>query len=70
MKNALIILLFAMPGFAFAHDGHGQLGAQSLLHYLLEPVHALPAMAIAGATAALLLKSRRKAFVRAKRNKI
>ena len=66
MKNTLIILLFALPGFAFAHDGHGQLSSHSPLHYLLEPAHALPVLAIALATAALLAASRKTVLARAK----
>jgi hypothetical protein len=66
MKKTLIILLFALPGFAFAHDGHGQLSSHSSLHYLLEPAHVLPALAIAVATATLLTISRKAALDRAK----
>jgi len=46
-----------------AHEGHGQPAlARSFLHYLVEPQHALPALAVAlAAVLGLLIVRRRRA---------
>ncbi len=40
MKNlALAFTVFAVPGLAVAHPGHGAVVDSNLVHYLTEPLH-------------------------------
>lgn len=54
MRRAWWMLLFGVlpaGATAFAHPGHGVIDDQSPAHYVLEPVHALPLLLLAGACA-------------------
>lgn len=43
--SVLLILLIAAAG-AWAHPGHGESEGHSLLHYLTEPLHIVPLIAV------------------------
>ena len=42
-----LLLNTLAPGSVWAHAGHGVTDGSSLLHYILEPVHAVPAVVLA-----------------------
>jgi hypothetical protein len=42
---------FLTTGVALAHPGHGTTEGDTAAHYLLEPVHGLPLLLLAGAVA-------------------
>lgn len=37
---AICLLIVCIPVFAFAHPGHGSTGGFTIIHYIVEPVHA------------------------------
>jgi hypothetical protein len=54
LGTALAATVLALPLAAAAHPGHGaDAVADTLLHYLLEPEHALPLLGVAGLGALL-----------------
>ncbi len=42
-KYFLLCLMIYLPVFTFAHPGHGVLPADHAGHYLISPVHVIPA---------------------------
>jgi hypothetical protein len=52
-------VVLAWGAVASAHPGHGTIPADSPAHYVLEPVHALPVVAIVAAIAGVLVYRRR-----------
>lgn len=51
---------FSATGRLFAHPGHGTTTPDSPAHYVFEPVHALPVVAIVVAIAGAVLFLRRR----------
>jgi len=43
--SALLLLLVAATG-VWAHPGHGETGGHSVAHYLTEPFHVIPLVAV------------------------
>lgn len=44
MKKALFLfsmMLFALPALVWAHEGHGHTHGYTIIHYFVEPQHAL-----------------------------
>ena len=37
---AICLLLICLPALLFAHPGHGSTDGFTIIHYILEPVHA------------------------------
>ena len=63
-KTALIAATAIASGLAssvFAHSGHGVTQPTGILHYLIEPLHVLPAFAPLAVIAATVWFLRRKA---------
>lgn len=58
----LMLVLSGMVGTATAHPGHGTTDPHSVTHYVAEPVHAAPLLALfaAAAVAISLLAARRR----------
>ena len=42
MKKWLLLVPVLLPFIASAHNGHGFLDASNLMHYIVNPEHALP----------------------------
>lgn len=42
MRTLLSLLLMASPLVASAHGGHGSTSATTVLHWIIEPIHAAP----------------------------
>ncbi len=58
--RVLVLLVLLAAGPVWAHPGHGATGAgQGWLHHLLEPIHALPLLALLLALAVALGSFRR-----------
>ena len=48
LKRAVpILVMLLVAASAAAHPGHGDPGAQGVLHYLSEPIHVLGALVVA-----------------------
>jgi len=63
--SALLILLVAATG-VWAHPGHGESHGHSLVHYLTEPFHVIPLVAVIIVSVAIftvLYKKRKKRFM-------
>ena len=61
--SALVVFLLLLPcaPAAIAHEGHGLPGfTHTVLHFLIEPVHALPILLAAGAVLWFGLAARRR----------
>jgi hypothetical protein len=43
---ALMLVVLALPTFTLAHPGHGETGGYTIIHYLVEPVHAIVTIGI------------------------
>jgi len=54
MKRTMIAALAIMllPVFGWAHPGHGETGGYTIIHYFLEPEHALFAWSLVAIIAA------------------
>ena len=64
MKKISVVFAAALgsAGTVYAHGGHGTVSATQILHYILEPAHSLPALALVLAGVAVaVIRSRRKA---------
>ncbi len=63
-KSAILffsVLASGVTSGAMAHGGHGVTAPASILHYLLEPLHILPAFAPLAAVAVTVWLLRRRA---------
>lgn len=60
MKKILIAAGLLVPFFSFAHPGHGETGGYTIIHYFVEPTHAIFTWSfiIAGFVLATYLKRR------------
>jgi hypothetical protein len=64
MKKLLILTLLSTPVAGFAHAGHGHVDPGSLMHWLLTPEHAIPALIFACVFSWMLFRRNRKATQR------
>lgn len=44
----VIFLIALLPFFSYAHEGHGHTSGYTIIHYLIEPVHLIALVIIAG----------------------
>lgn len=62
IKNlSVLLMLTAMPFFAIAHEGHGVLEGHTLGHYVFNPLHAIPVVAVILVVAIVLYRRRQVA---------
>jgi len=65
MKNSIVLklapLFVSLPLIGFAHSGHGVMDGASMIHYLLSPLHAIPAAFIIIGLALYFFRKRRAA---------
>ena len=62
IKNLSILLLLAcMPFLVLAHEGHGVLEGHTLGHYVFNPMHAIPVIAVVLIVAVVLYRRRQVA---------
>jgi hypothetical protein len=60
MKKLLTLAALLMPVAMFAHGGHGMFNADSILHYIGTPEHALPITGVSLVAGWLLYRRYRK----------
>jgi len=63
MKKIALALLFAVlatPVISLAHPGHGETDGYSIIHYFIEPVHAVVTIGVVAVAFAYMKYSRRK----------
>lgn len=56
IKMLLVVLTALSPVTIFAHPGHGNHNAQSILHYIATPTHLLPLILVVGFVVFILVK--------------
>jgi len=62
MKKLLFLFVtLAATSAAFAHPGHGTTGGFTIMHYITEPVHAIPLL-IAIVLGIVLVRKERKSI--------
>ena len=61
MKKVLIAASLLVPFVSFAHDGHGVTGGFTIIHYFVEPGHAVYTWSfiVAGLVLAKYLRARK-----------
>jgi|APTNR8051073442_1049403.scaffolds.fasta_scaffold21753_2 uncharacterized membrane protein len=55
---SVLLVLAGMPFFAMAHEGHGVLEGHTLGHYVFNPMHAIPVVAVVLVVAIVLYRRR------------
>ena len=55
ISAAMLILVAGVVGSTYAHPGHGETSGHSFLHYLTEPFHALPLLAVIAITLSVIV---------------
>ena len=60
-KLAVLLSMISLPFFALAHEGHGVLEGHSLGHYVFNPMHAIPVVAVILVVAIVLYRRRQVA---------
>jgi hypothetical protein len=62
IKNlSVLLILTAMPFLTMAHEGHGVLKGHTLGHYVFNPMHAIPVVAVILVVAIVLYRRRQVA---------
>lgn len=56
LAYAICLMIAFIPGFVLAHPGHGETEGFSIIHYFIEPMHAVITLSVV-AVAYLLYRS-------------
>jgi hydrogenase/urease accessory protein HupE len=62
MKKAIAcisLFVFCLPLIALAHPGHGETDGYTIIHYFIEPVHAVIAIGVLAAVTAFIRQLRK-----------
>lgn len=59
MKKVIIVSLLLAPAASYANGGHGSIDPNTMAHWLLEPVHVIPVLALAGVITLVWLRVRK-----------
>ena len=60
MKKLAAFMATLLPLFTMAHPGHGNTDGYTIIHYFLEPQHAIITLSIIAVVALIILRERKK----------
>ena len=60
MKKIIGAVAMLLPAISWAHPGHGETEGFSIIHYFIEPQHALISLGVMSIAVVYIIRERRK----------